>query len=99
MDDAVDIIQRERFLNVWVDGGKTVSSFLRRGLISEMILSTVPIAISSGIALFQGLENDVKLEIVASEVLDNLLATKYRVIYDESNSTSTNGDHSNGKKT
>ena len=47
-----------------------------------MILTTVPIAIGSGIPLFQNLKRDIDLDLVASEVLDTLLATKYQVRYD-----------------
>ncbi|KPI41261.1 uncharacterized protein AB675_7945 [Cyphellophora attinorum] len=79
---ALDIIDEERYTNVWVDGGATVSSFIRRKLVSEMVLTTIPIAIGNGVRLFQDLKTDLKLDIVASEVLDELLMTKYRVRYD-----------------
>lgn len=76
------IVGEARYTDVWIDGGATISSFLRQELVTEMILTTVPIAIGSGIPLFQGLKKDIKLDIVASEILDDLITTKYRVHYD-----------------
>lgn len=82
IDEVLKIISSKGNRDVWVDGGATISSFLDRELVTEMVLSTVPIAIGTGIPLFQNLKKDLKLDIVASEVLDNLLTTKYRVQYD-----------------
>jgi hypothetical protein len=47
-----------------------------------MILTTIPIALGDGLSLFNGIEKELRFEIVASEVLGNLLTTKYRVDYD-----------------
>jgi dihydrofolate reductase len=82
IDETLGIINEERYTDVWVDGGATISASIRRKLISEMVLSTIASAIGSGIRLFQDLQSDLRLDIVASEVLDELLITKYRVCYD-----------------
>ncbi len=37
---------------IWIDGGKTISQFLRLGLVDEMILSIIPHLLGSGIPLF-----------------------------------------------
>lgn len=38
---------------VWVDGGVTVSRFLAAGLVSSMILTTVPVVLGGGVPLFR----------------------------------------------
>lgn len=83
IDEAVSIAHEQGFRDVWIDGGATIRAFLQRKLVSEMVLSTIPIALGKGLPLFEGIERDIKFEIVASEVLGNLLATKYRVEYSQ----------------
>ena len=51
---------------VYVDGGKTIQSFLRAGLIDQLTLFTVPVLIGRGLPLFGALNNDIKLELVSS---------------------------------
>jgi dihydrofolate reductase len=66
---------------VYVDGGKVVQSFLRLGLIEELILTTVPVLIGGGISLFGELERDVQLEVVSSKGFESgLVQTHYRVL-------------------
>jgi dihydrofolate reductase len=38
---------------IYVDGGATVSSFLRAGLLDDLVLSVVPVLLGDGIRLFQ----------------------------------------------
>ena len=47
--------------HLYIDGGKTIQSFLRAGLINEMIITRIPILIGSGIPLFGPLDEDIKL--------------------------------------
>lgn len=47
--------------HVYVDGGKTIQSFLRAGLIDEMTITRVPVLLGEGIPLFGALEQDIKL--------------------------------------
>ena len=51
--------------DIWlVGGGEIISSFLKAGLIDEIILSTLPIVIGSGIPLFQNVSKDIKFDIL-----------------------------------
>jgi dihydrofolate reductase len=43
--------------SVYVDGGKTIQSFLQAGLIDELTLTTVPVLIGSGLPLFGALSD------------------------------------------
>lgn len=83
LEMALKIIEQRLYHDVWVDGGATISGFIERRLVTELILTFVPIALGTGIPLFQGLKHDVRLELVDSEILGPLLATKYRVLYSE----------------
>ncbi|MBB4935127.1 dihydrofolate reductase [Lipingzhangella halophila] len=47
--------------NVYVDGGQTIQTFLRAGLIHEITITTVPVLIGTGLALFGPLDSDVPL--------------------------------------
>lgn len=66
--------------SVYVDGGKTIQSFMRVGLIDEITLTTVPVLIGSGLPLFGALDADVRLELLASRSFaDGLVQSTYRV--------------------
>ena len=66
--------------HVYVDGGKTIQSFLRAGLIDEMIITRIPILIGRGIPLFGSLEGDIKLRHILTNSFSNgLTQTKYAV--------------------
>lgn len=40
---------------VYIDGGKVIQSFLREGLVADMIITTVPVLLGSGKPLFGSL--------------------------------------------
>lgn len=66
--------------SVYVDGGKTIQSFLRAGLIDEITLTTVPVLIGSGLPLFGPLDADVRLELLSSRSFaGGLVQSTYRV--------------------
>ena len=67
--------------HLYVDGGKTVQTFLRAGLIHNIIVTTVPILIGSGISLFGMLDNDIRLEHLATRTLaGGLVQSEYQVV-------------------
>jgi dihydrofolate reductase len=51
---------------VYVDGGQLVQSFLRDGLVADMVITTVPVLIGSGRRLFGGLQRDIDWELVSN---------------------------------
>lgn len=66
--------------HVYVDGGNTIQSFLRAGLIQEMTISRIPVLIGEGISLFGPLAHDIKLRHLETRLFDNgLVQSKYVV--------------------
>lgn len=46
---------------VYVDGGQIIQSFLRAGLISDMVITRVPVLLGQGRSLFGALSSDISL--------------------------------------
>lgn len=61
--DHLDELGRGR---VYVDGGQVVQGFLRADLIDEMILTTIPVLLGSGIRLFGAHDGDLGWELIAT---------------------------------
>lgn len=66
--------------HVYVDGGLTIQSFLRAGLIQRLVISRVPVLIGAGIPLFGPLDADVRLAHVATRQFPSgLVQSEYEV--------------------
>lgn len=64
---------------VYVDGGAVVTSFLRAGLLDELITTVIPVALGQGTKLFGELAEPTWFDHVSSEVFDNaMVQTTYR---------------------
>jgi dihydrofolate reductase len=74
-------LAREGVRRVYVDGGRLVQSFLREGLIEDMVITTVPVLIGAGRALFGELPEDLNLALVASRSFPSgLVQSTYRLL-------------------
>ena len=79
-DDAVAALTAAGYRRVYVDGGRTVHTFLRAGLISDLTLSRVPVLIGTGHTPFGDLAADVPLEHVRTQTYPGgMVQTTYRV--------------------
>ncbi len=66
---------------VYVDGGQVVQSFLRDGLIEDMVITTVPVLIGAGRPLFGALPQDIDLKLVSScSFPSGLVQSSYRLV-------------------
>lgn len=66
--------------HVYVDGGKTIQSFLRANLIQEMTITRIPVLIGEGISLFGPLASDIKLQHLSTRTFENgFVQSKYKV--------------------
>ena len=67
---------------VYVDGGQVVQSFLREGLVDDLVISTMPVLIGSGRPLFGSLGQDVDLQLVSSHSFPSgLVQSTYRIAH------------------
>jgi dihydrofolate reductase len=73
----VDDLAARGFKHIYVDGGKTVQSFLVAGFIDELILTRLPILLGRGLPLFGALEQDIPLTHLETKAYDNGLVQSH----------------------
>ncbi len=74
-------VQGQGWSRAYVDGGKVVQSFIRAGLVSDIVLTTVPVLIGDGLRLFGELEQDIDLELTGSKAFESgLIQSQYRLV-------------------
>ena len=67
--------------NIWLVGGaQIISSFLKHGVVDEIIISVIPVLLGKGIPLFKNIENETKLEFVKTEKYGQLVDLHYKVL-------------------
>jgi dihydrofolate reductase len=67
--------------HLYVDGGKTIQGFLEAGLLQQLIITTIPILLGSGIPLFGPLTHDIRLRHIETRQFANgLVQSTYEVI-------------------
>lgn len=77
----VEKLKNEGEEHLYIDGGLLIQSFLRAGLIDEIVLTWIPILIGEGLPLFGPLDEDIKLEHTETKTFDNgLVQSKYRTV-------------------
>ncbi|WP_347907055.1 dihydrofolate reductase family protein [Pseudomonas grandcourensis] len=78
--DLMAELARQGVRRVYVDGGQLVQSFLRDGLVADMVITTVPVLIGSGRPLFGALQQDIELKLVSSRCFPSgLVQSTYRL--------------------
>lgn len=81
IESVLSAFSSRGFSNAYVDGGNTIQSFLRAGLIDTITLSYAPVLIGGGARLFGTLTKDIELEVISSRTLPaDFVQTKYRVV-------------------
>jgi dihydrofolate reductase len=63
-------LESEDHRRLYVDGGRTIQSFLRAGLIDEMTITIIPVLLGEGIPLFGQLSEDLHFTLVSSRSYD-----------------------------
>jgi dihydrofolate reductase len=77
----VKSLHSKNYKNLYIDGGKTIQSFLSQGLIDEIIITKIPLLLGEGIPLFGILSDVQKFKHVKTEVYNNsLVKTHYKKI-------------------
>lgn len=69
----------ENLQRIYVDGGQLIQSFLRAGLVHEMILSTMPVLIGEGRRLFGDVNQDMDWRLLSSQSFPSgLVQSRYQ---------------------
>lgn len=80
IEALVDRLTRDGVRRVYLDGGKTIQTFLRAGLVNDILITRIPILIGQGIPLFGPLATDVPLTLEDSRAYPNgFVQYRYRV--------------------
>ncbi|WP_268036307.1 dihydrofolate reductase family protein [Algoriphagus sp. PAP.12] len=66
--EILETIHSKGFSRLYIDGGKTIQSFLKEGLINELIITTIPILLGGGFSLFGELNSLINFELKSSKV-------------------------------
>lgn len=78
--EAMHSLAKENWKRVYVDGGQLIQSFLREGLIEDMIITKVPVLLGQGRSLFGSLKEDISLEHISTiSFPSGLVQSHYRV--------------------
>lgn len=78
--ELMQSLEAQGWSRAYIDGGKLVQSFIRCGLIEDVILTTIPILIGEGLPLFGPVESDIDLELLSSTPFKcGFVQTHYRV--------------------
>ena len=75
----VNQLHQRGYQNLYVDGGKTIQSFLKADLIDEMIITRVPILLGNGLPLFGQLDQSIKFNYKKTEVYNNTLVKSFYI--------------------
>jgi len=78
--ELMEELADEGWDHAYIDGGQVISSFLRDGLISEMVIARLPILLGAGLPLFSGLADDIALRHIRTVSYDSgLVQTTYNI--------------------
>ena len=77
LKDILKRLEAKGIKKLYVDGGKTIQSFLKEDLIDEMIITTVPILLGEGISLFGHLDEDLKFKCEKVDFINEYLVKHY----------------------
>jgi dihydrofolate reductase len=81
VDDAVRRLTELGAEEVYLDGGRTIHSFLRAGLVDEITVSVAPVLLGAGRSLFGALDADVLLTLRGLHATaDGLVRSTYDVV-------------------
>ncbi|WP_298768921.1 dihydrofolate reductase family protein [uncultured Shewanella sp.] len=68
--------------HAYIDGGATITAFLKAKLIDEMVITQVPILLGEGISLFGKMDQVVTLHNASAKVFPNdFIQVTYQVEY------------------
>ena len=78
----MEFLNQEGWERAYVDGGLIVQSFIRAGLIEDVIVTLVPVLIGDGRRLFGMIDNDIGVKLIRSEAFSTsgMVQNHYKII-------------------
>ncbi len=73
LPEVLEQIHQRGYYRLYIDGGKTIQSFLKEDLIDEIIITTIPILLGGEYPLFSEHPKELEFELIASKVFLNQL--------------------------
>ncbi|NAS13890.1 dihydrofolate reductase family protein [Poritiphilus flavus] len=67
LTEILEHIHKQGYYKLYIDGGITISNFLKEDLIHEMIITTIPIVLGGGFRLFSEFPDRLEFELVSSK--------------------------------
>ncbi|HCA17139.1 MAG TPA: deaminase [Alcaligenes faecalis] len=78
-EQVMEQLAAENRQRIYVDGGQIIQSFLRAGLVHDMILSTMPVLIGEGRSLFGSVNQEMDWSLVSSQSFPSgLVQSRYQ---------------------
>lgn len=78
---VMDAFAQQGIERIYLDGGRLIQSFIREGLLSDLVITRIPVLLGSGIALFGALPRDIDLELVSNRSFPSgFVQSTYRVL-------------------
>jgi len=78
----MESLHKEGWKRAYVDGGLIVQSFIRAGLIDDMVVTLIPILIGDGRRLFGMVDDDVDLKLTSSQAFhtSGMVQNHYKIM-------------------
>lgn len=78
LQKIVKNLAKPGYHNLYIDGGKTIQSFLKEDLVDEMILTRIPVLLGGGYPLFGDLPEPLGFKLLASKkYIDKVVQNHY----------------------
>ena len=66
---VVNEIHQMGYYQLYIDGGSTITGFLKADMIDEMTITTIPILLGTGIPLFSNIDQRLKFKCIYTDIL------------------------------
>lgn len=78
LNEILQQIHKKGYYSLYIDGGRTIQSFLKEDLIDEMTITIIPYLLGGGIPLFAELPERLEFELVDSKIyLDKVVQNHF----------------------
>lgn len=73
-------LEKNGMKHVYIDGGLTIQSFAKEGIINELTITLAPVILGEGKRLFGFIGSDIRLQHVETKSFYGFVQVKYRVM-------------------